>query len=423
RLGELQRRLKEDQDRQFDLMRQASHLENEVTTCKAQLENYRHQRERFREKSDAAAGTLTSVERVLEELSEAEAALQERLNLARQALTHKRQEREHVQRLHNETTRLAIELREQRSGLVSRVEVLERLERSHEGLDTGGREVVALLEQPNPGPWRTVLGIVADFLTVRREYAPLIDLALGLRASHFIVRDPVLLRAALEQRGQPFSGRVSFYPLPTSLLASRGREPPELVSSGVTQDPPLAGRGLVSPGGRPSHPGLIALAEQLVTCDHPQLTDLPRWLLARTLIVRDLATARGIAAHTSGYRFVTLQGELLEADGTLTVGTHHAETGILSRRSELRELREQVAQLDARLAEIERDRADLVQRIAQTDAEVNDAQQQIDVLIYQNTDLRERVAQHRLKRDQAYETFELNRSEMDQAEQNIALLE
>src|SRR5262249_13553676 len=156
---------------------------------------------------------------------------------------------------------------------------------------------------------------------------------------------------------------------------------------------------------------------------HPQLTDLPRWLLARTLIVRDLATARGIAAHTSGYRFVTLQGELLEADGTLTVGTHHAETGILSRRSELRELREQVAQLDARLAEIERDRADLVQRIAQTDAEVNDAQQQIDVLIYQNTDLRERVAQHRLKRDQAYETFELNRSEMDQAEQNIALLE
>src|SRR5262249_14748563 len=162
RLGELQRRLKEDQDRQFDLMRQASHFENEVTTCKAQLENHRRQRERFREKSDAAAGTLTSVERVLEELSEAEAALQERLNLARQALGHKRQEREHVQRLFNETTRLATELREQRSGLVSRVEVLERLERSHEGLDTGVREVFALLEQPNPGPWRTVLGIVAD---------------------------------------------------------------------------------------------------------------------------------------------------------------------------------------------------------------------------------------------------------------------
>ena len=69
-------------------------------------------------------------------------------------------------------------------------------------------------------------------------------------------------------------------------------------------------------------------------------------LLGRTLIVRDLAAARAIAAHASGFRLVTLQGELLEPDGTLTVGTHHAETGILSRKSELRELREQLA--DAR---------------------------------------------------------------------------
>ena len=32
-----------------------------------------------------------------------------------------------------------------------------------------------LCEQPEPGPWRTVLGMIADVLTVRREVAPLID--------------------------------------------------------------------------------------------------------------------------------------------------------------------------------------------------------------------------------------------------------
>src|SRR5207237_4456194 len=109
-----------------------------------------------------------------------------------------------------DTKQLEANLREQRSGLASRIEVLERLERSHEGMGTGVREVFALLEQPNPGPWRTVLGIVADFLTVRREYAPLIDLALGARASHFIVRDPILPPTALQQREQPFPGRDSF---------------------------------------------------------------------------------------------------------------------------------------------------------------------------------------------------------------------
>ena len=81
---------------------------------------------------------------------------------------------------------------------------------------------------------------------------------------------------------------------------------------------------------------------------------VPVQLLRGTLIVRDLATARAIAASGAGHRFVTLQGELLEPDGTLTVGTNHAEMGILSRKSELRELRERVAALDGRIAAADR---------------------------------------------------------------------
>src|SRR5205085_6915955 len=80
----------------------------------------------------------------------------------------------------------------------------------------------------------------------------------------------------------------------------------------------------LSAQGAPAHPGVIAPAEQLVTCDRPDFADLPAQLLRQTLVVRDLGAARAIAAHTTGYRFVTLQGELLEADGTVTVGTHHA---------------------------------------------------------------------------------------------------
>src|SRR5204863_6500479 len=100
-----------------------------------------------------------------------------------------------------------------------------------------------------------------------------------------------------------------------------------------------------------------------VTCDGPDLAHLPGQLLGRTLIVRDLESARAVAAFTTGYRFVTLRGELLEPDGTLTVGTHHAETSVLSRKSELRELRGEVTALDRRIAEAEHDLADLRDRI------------------------------------------------------------
>src|SRR5262249_11302242 len=117
-----------------------------------------------------------------------------------------------------------------------------------------------------------------------------------------------------------------------------------------------------APEGVPAHPGMVAPAEQLVKCDNPELAELPSQLLGRTLVVRDLDTARTLAGLTIGYRFVTLQGELLEADGTLTVGTHHAEAGILSRKSELRELREQLAGLHRRIAEAEQDVNDLRDR-------------------------------------------------------------
>ena len=54
---------------------------------------------------------------------------------------------------------------QQRSGLASRIEVLEGLERSHEGLGTGVREVLALVDERRAGPVAThVLGMIADFL-------------------------------------------------------------------------------------------------------------------------------------------------------------------------------------------------------------------------------------------------------------------
>src|SRR5262249_5365450 len=130
-----------------------------------------------------------------------------------QGLAEQRQERERLQDLYQQTNQLLADLRAERSGVASRVQVLEGLERSHEGLDTVVREGFTLMDQTDPGPWQAVLGISAEFLSVPREYAPLIDLALGGRAQRFLVRDAAQLAEALRARSQPFSGRVSFLPL------------------------------------------------------------------------------------------------------------------------------------------------------------------------------------------------------------------
>lgn len=407
RRNELADAVQRDKIEHFEQMRRAGKLQNDVVSYKAQVDTYRREHERLRLRTEQAAGHLASIDLELQQLSQAEEVLQARLTDARQTQAEKRQERDQLRLRQEETNQRVADLRAERSGLASRIEVLERLERSHEGLGTGVREVFALIEQADPGPWRTIVGLTADLLTVRREYAPLIDLALGERAQRFLVRDLRLLEEGLRQRERSFSGRVSFAPL---------RPSGEAMDLPTPRTPPATETV-------PAHPGVVAAAHRVVSCDDPQLADLPASLLGQTLIVRDLDAARELAALGSGFRFVTLQGELLEADGTVTVGTHHAEAGILSRKSELRELREQAAHLDRQVTEAEQSLMALREAMAALDAKASSLQEEIDVLAEQSTDLRSRIQQHRQRREGLHEEVALSRTEISSVEQEIQGLE
>jgi chromosome segregation protein len=421
RLAELQKQVQADHAAHLDHMRQAGNLHNEAVTCKAQVDNLKRERQRLLQKTEQAAEHLATLDLDLQELARADEELQARLAAAKQALVEQRQERERLQQVQEEMAKLAADLRAQQSGLASRIEVLEGLERSHEGLGTGVREVIALREQREPGGWRNVLGMIADLLTVRREYAPLIDLALGDWSQRFVVRDMEALSQLLQQRSQPFSGRVSFLPLrPATREPMNGEGAPARANRLIEISQLGRVRMPLSAEGTPAHPGVVAGAAQLISCDDAELAELPKQLLGQTLVVRDLAAARAIAAHTTGYRFVTLQGELLEADGTLTVGTHHAETGILSRKSELRELRQQAAELERRLASCERDLIDLRERTTTLDGRLASAQDAIDVLTEQAADLRTRIGQHRQRREGLHEEVTLSRREISGLERDIA---
>jgi chromosome segregation protein len=430
RLADLHAEVEAGKTEHLEQMRQAARLQNEAVVSRAQIDSLRREEERLRHKSAQAAESLAHLDLEMQELTQADEALQVQVGAARQALAGLRQDREQTRQLRDDTSEQVSSLRQLRSGLASRIEVLQGLIRSHEGLGTGVREVLALLEQPDPGPWQTVLGMVADFLTVRREFAPLIDLALGEWAQRFVVRDAVQLVEALNQKTEPFSGRVSFLPMmpPAEGNGTTGYHRPHahtllrLAGSGrnvetAVLNAPVVGAGL------PAHPGVVAPAEQLVSCDNPQLADLPRRLLGKTLIVRDLAAARAIAELDLGYRLVTMQGEVLEPDGTLTVGKHLAETGILSRKSELQHLQEQVADLDHRIIETDRDLGDLRERLTHIDQVTGEKQEEIQVLAEQAADMRARLERHRDRRQGLHEEVTVSRGEIDRVAAEIADLQ
>jgi len=400
-LAALERQVQEDRVSQVDLVRQAGTLQTQADSAKQQLERFYRDREQQRRRAEQKAAELGSLQRVLEDLDRTGADLQHRLGIVRNSHAQRLQERDDLRRQADAGQQQLAELNVRRGDLRGRIDVLEGLERSQEGLGTGVREVVALinaeraatnahlLEQPeseNPmsssALSSTVIGLVADFLSVPRDVAPLIDLALGDTSQKFVVRDPELLDRLLTARDRPLSGRVSFLPLaPVSPLAE-GDE--------------------------------TTTADRWVTCDHPELAGLPRQLLGNVRIVPDLAMARTMAndPELRGFRFITRDGELLEADGTLTVGAHHAETGILSRKSELRDLRAQAAAMEIEIAQAESFIVRQREQIDALDAPIHGLEQEIGLLANQAGDLQSQIARHRQNHSRLDEEISLFKQEM-----------
>ncbi|MFO0843531.1 MAG: hypothetical protein U0797_14200 [Gemmataceae bacterium] len=183
-LGGLREEGDRNQAEQFEKMNEAARQQNAAVGHKAQLDNLQRERGRLQRRNEQAEEHLASVDVELEELTAAEQDLQGRLAAACQAQAQLAAERDRLAACRDE---IASALLPPTGGQnVAAWSAGSRCwrswSRSHEGLGTGVREAPAHLECPTPA---IVVGIVADLLTVRREFAPLIDLALGERAAAF----------------------------------------------------------------------------------------------------------------------------------------------------------------------------------------------------------------------------------------------
>ena len=120
--------------------------------------------------------------------------------------------------------------------------------------------------------------------------------------------------------------------------------------------------------------GVIGRADRFVE-SALEIAPLVRRLLGSTWLVENLTQALALAEKTrgAGMHFVTLAGEVLSADGTLVAGQRSAAAGLISRRSELRTLRFQIAEQERKIAEIAEIAASLEQQVAMQEQLVNES--------------------------------------------------
>jgi len=374
-------------------MRLLARLQNALTGSRAKLESYHREAERLRQRNENTVGSLAVLDAELSELAIADEILQIRLAASKTTLLDLGKEKEALELARDQFAKELSEFQANRSGTVSRLEVLEGLEKSLEGFGVGLKEILELSKDPSSLLWNTILGVVADFLEVSTEFAVLIDLALGEKSQRILVRDQESLIKALALNSEAFSSRISFQGfLQNNIQVANSSSETSILLE--------------------KQPEIVGWAHEFVKCNNPDFPNLPQWLLGQTLIVKSMDFARTLSSSHPSIRFLTLLGEILEPDGTLTMGTHHAETGILSRKAELRELKNTLIQIEDSIALAQSSLDETKSAISLADTRIENQRRDIDILSEQLSDLRARIERQKQRKDGMDEELKVSGNEL-----------
>lgn len=301
-------------------------------------------------------------------------------------------------------------LREQRSAAMARKSVLEDLESREEGLGIGVREILHRARTTKQAPWDSVVGSLSDLLDVDLNDAALVEVALGSRAHIIVLREYQPLLDYLGRGQAQLSSRVQFLAIPET-EGSDFRQPAWQGTRFIHF--PLDHRRLVSLDG---HPGVVTRADRLIRQERG-VHGLAAAVLADTWIVHDLPTAvRLSAGEGQSCRFVTLQGEVLEANGAIALGTLRTDTAVIPRKSELRQLRIDIARLERDIERQEQSVNITYTQLSAADASLEAAATEADTAATRLAEVRSQVSlaeqiEHRLQ------------SELEKAHTNRAAVE
>ena len=299
---------------------------------------------------------------------------------------------------------LLADQRERRSAAQARKSLLEDLELRQEGLGIGVKEILNRARTSSHPPWNTIVGSVADLLDVDLEWAALLEVALGPRAQLIVLREYQSLLDYLAQGTVLLTSRVGFVSIPDRTISQPippVRDDDRFMH--LQLDP-----GIVTDLSR--EPGVVMRADGLVLSDRGTV-GLAAAVLADTWVVQSIDTAVRLATGPGrGLRFVTLQGELLDSNGTLFVGTIRSETSLFSRKSELRRLKNEILQLDREITAAEQSLQTTYQSLTGADAELEAMAAELDYANQRLADLKAELT----AQDQTLERLRRERQQLSQ---------
>ncbi|MBD5143469.1 MAG: chromosome segregation protein SMC [Ruminococcus sp.] len=211
-----------------------------------------------------------------------------------------------------------------------RHKILTDLENNLEGFSGSAKAIMRYVKQNH---LNYIFGSVAQLIQVDSKFSIAIETALGASVQHLVVADENAAKAGIKFLRDNKAGRATFLPLTTTKSRYISQQDLESLSN-------IA--------------GFIAIASDLVTCES-SYKQIVENLLGKIIIAENLDTG-AVIAKTCHFKFriVTIDGQVIHAGGSFTGGSVQKTGGMLTRKTEIHALQEEIKQLALQCQEAEK---------------------------------------------------------------------
>ena len=210
---------------------------------------------------------------------------------------------------------------------------------------------------------------MAELISVPQGYETAVETALGQALQNIVCDRDNDAKKAIARLKEASAGRLTFLPL-ESVRGSRAS-----LDKAITQAN-----------------GFEGLGSEIAEYD-PEYKAIFDYLLGRVVIVRDLDTAVRLSKNVgSGVRFVTLEGEVINANGAITGGRYkNKSANILSRKNEILSLDRQMRQLMKDQEANEELRKQGEEKLSELRASLKALEEELSSLRMKDVDLQSRI--------------------------------
>ncbi len=231
----------------------------------------------------------------------------------------------------NEKEKLYDQIREannQLSSFKSKLNVLSNMEAYYDGYYKSIKTVMNNKDK-EPVLKNSILGTVADIIKTEKQYETAIEVALGSAIQNIIVNNDVEAENIIEYLKKNKIGRVTF--LPINMLQER--------SLNKAEQEVLKEKCVINTGDM-----LVETKEKFET--------VIKHLLGRIIIVDNLNNGFKISKRLGNtLKIVTLQGDVINAGGSVTGGHIASNQNLLGRKREIEECKDSISKTEAQLNE------------------------------------------------------------------------